>query len=206
MNVNASSTRSVPNQTYLQPCGPIEAAERVGVPRCGACCSPRPRRPRRSMPSSSAVRRPPRRSAVRRPARGSDAAGCPAAACADRGEPVPDATGAAAPVPDVDRVPAGERVGDLQVGRVVRVAQRAERLLGEHHAPAERGVRARCVPRTVDLVAGSAFRSRIARYSPAGPAPTIETRIRPPPRPDRSSSSMSDTVGSRISSSQPSAS
>ena len=41
---------------------------------------------------------------------------------------------------DVDRGPARERVGDLQVALGVGVAQRAERLLGEHDAPAERRV------------------------------------------------------------------
>ena len=40
-------------------------------------------------------------------------------------------------VVDVDRRPARERVGDLEVALRVGVAQRAQGLLGEHDAPPE---------------------------------------------------------------------
>ena len=45
------------------------------------------------------------------------------------------------PEMNIDRAPSGEAVADLVVGFVVGIAQGSKRLLGEHHSPAERGVR-----------------------------------------------------------------
>jgi hypothetical protein len=58
----------------------------------------------------------------------------------DRREGVAARAQEPSPVADVDGVPPRERVGDLDVGLQVRLAQLAERLAGEHHAPAERRV------------------------------------------------------------------
>ena len=122
----------------------------------------------------------------------------------DRGERMTSRAQLAAAVADVDTVPARERVRDLQVRLGIGVAQRAERLLAEDDAPAERRIRR--VP----------FRH-----------PHLDRRIRPPeqdpeiepsrPAADdldphaiasasRFSSSGSATVGKRTSSSQPASS
>jgi hypothetical protein len=55
----------------------------------------------------------------------------------DRGERVPARAEDAAAVADVDAVPARERVRDLEPRLVIRLAERAQGLLGEDDAPPE---------------------------------------------------------------------
>src|SRR5437899_12444500 len=59
----------------------------------------------------------------------------------DGGDTVSVAPHRLPPEMDIDRAPSGDAVADLGVGFVVGIAQGSKRLLGEHHSPAERGVR-----------------------------------------------------------------
>ena len=59
----------------------------------------------------------------------------------DSRENMPTRADGGVPVVDVDRVPAGEALTDLGVGFVIGVAQGAEGLLREDHAPTEGGIR-----------------------------------------------------------------
>jgi hypothetical protein len=59
----------------------------------------------------------------------------------------------------------------------VRLAEVAQRLVGEDDAPAE-GVVGGVALQHDHPVAGSAFRSRRAKYSPAGPPPITRRWIR----------------------------
>src|SRR5919106_2568853 len=125
----------------------------------------------------------------------------------DGREHVPARADGAAAVDHVDGAPAGEAVADLHKARVVGVAQGAQRLLREHHPPAEGGVGGVALDHG-DLV---------ARVGPLGQQGEVEARWPAPEHPDahrwsllqastsarRSSWAGSDTVGSSTRWSQP---
>ena len=83
-------------------------------------------------------------------------------------------------VADVDPVPAGERVRDLQVRLGVGVAQCAERLLAEDDAEAE-GRIGRVPLEDADVDAAVELAQQDREVEPAGPPPTISTFTRAPP-------------------------
>ncbi len=122
-----------------------------------------------------------------------------------RREPVAPRSECATTDGDVDRIPAGERVRDLEIRRLVGVPQRAERLLGEHDPPAERGVGRIAFehghhPRRVGPL------EQQSRVEPCR-AGTDDRHVHPAiTSASRSSCPMSDTVGNSTSSSHPSAS
>ena len=96
---------------------------------------------------------------------------------------------------DVDPVPARERVGDLEVSLRIRVAQRAERLLAEDDAEAERGVRRVALEHAhVDAAIGPTQEDRevepcraaaddLDPHARPSPATATGRRSRPPPPP-----------------------
>ena len=119
----------------------------------------------------------------------------------DRGERVTARAQQPAAVADVDRRPARERVGDPQVGLGVGVAQRAERLLREHDAPAERRV-GRVALEHLDVVPGAGLRQHDRELQPGGSGPD-DPDLHASASASRSSCAGSATAGNRISSSQP---
>ena len=119
----------------------------------------------------------------------------------DRRERVPARAQQPVAVADVDGRPARERVRDAQVGLRVGVAQRAERLLGEDDAPAERRVRGVAL-HDGDVVRRALLRQQDRELEPgrAGakdPDPHASTSA------SQSSCALSATLGKRISSSHP---
>ena len=122
----------------------------------------------------------------------------------DRGERVAAGRELAPLIPDVDPVPPRERVRDLEVRLRVRVAQRAERLLAEDDAEAERRVR-RVSLEHADVDAAVQLLQE-DREVEAGRAGADDLDVHASASASRSSSSISDTVGKRTSSSQPASS
>ena len=123
---------------------------------------------------------------------------------ADGGEAVAVGADHLAAEVHVDRGPAGPGVGDRGEGRLVRVAQAAERLLGEHDAEAERGV-GRVALDDDDLVARVGLLEQ-DREVQAGRAGAEDGRPHARTSASRSSCPGSATVGSSTSSSQPASS
>ena len=122
----------------------------------------------------------------------------------DRREGVTSRAQLALAEPDVDPVPAGERVGDLEVTLQVGVAQRTERLLAEDDAEAERRVRRVALEHAdVDAAIGLAQEDREIEPRRAG---ADDLDLHDSASCSRSSSSASATVGKRTSSSQPASS
>ena len=123
----------------------------------------------------------------------------------DRREGVPLRAEDAAAVADVHPIPAGEGVRDGEIGLLVGVAERAERVLAEDDAPPERGVRR--IPLEdghVEVAVGLLEQDR--QVEPGGAAADDRD-----PHPEtasarRSSSATSPLVGRRTSSSQPASS
>ena len=122
----------------------------------------------------------------------------------DRGEGVTPRAQLAPAEPDVDPIPARECVGDLEMRLWVRVAQRAERLLAEDDAEAERRVRRVALEHAnVDAAIGLAQEDR--EIEPCWAA-ADDLDLHASASSSRLSSSASATVGKSTSSSQPASS
>ena len=105
---------------------------------------------------------------------------------------------------DVDPVPARERVRDLEVRLGIGVAERAERLLAEDDAEAERRVgRVPLEDADVDAAVELPQQDREVEARRAG---ADDLDVHASASWSRSSSSISATVGKRTSSSQPASS
>ena len=105
---------------------------------------------------------------------------------------------------DVDAVPARERVRDLEVRLGIGVPQRAERLLAEDDAEAERRV-GRVPLEHADVDAPVELAQQDREVEPGRPA-AHDRDVHASASCSRSSSSISATVGKRTSSSQPASS
>ena len=202
MNVNASSTRSVPNQANLQPCGSTRAPKRsasVRRTRLLTPSAPTTRSASAAISARSPTSAPKRRSTPSSRARSLQD---PQQLLArDRRERVAARAQQPAAVADVDGRPARERVGDPQVRLGVGVAQRAERLLREHDAPAERRV-GRVALEHGDVVPRVRLRQQDRQLEPRGPG-ADDPDLHASTSARRSTCAGSATVGNRISSSQP---
>ena len=122
----------------------------------------------------------------------------------DRGEGVAARRELAAPVANVDPVPARERVRDLEVRLRIGVAEGAEGLLAEDHAEAEGRV-GRISLEDAHVHAAVELPQQDRKVQPGRPC-ADDLDLHESASWSRSSSSMSDTVGKRTSSSQPASS
>ena len=120
----------------------------------------------------------------------------------DGRERVPARAHLAPAVVDVDRRPAREGVGDLEVGFRVGVAQGAQGLLGEDDAEPEGRV-GRVALEDRDVVARLLHQDREVQARRTG---TDDAHLHASTSASRSNCPMSATVGKRISSSQPASS
>ncbi len=199
MNVKASKTRSVPNQTYLQPSGSILVPkspsrrtsavravgphDEIGLGDRFHLGSEHEVDADRAAPGLEDLQQPPPR---------------------DRRERVAPGAEDAILVADVDPVPARERVRDLEVGLGIGVAERPERLFAEDDTPAERRIRR--VPlqhahfhRAIELL------EQDPEIEP-GRAAADDLHPHPTASASRSSSSTAGVVEKSTSSSQPASS
>ena len=122
----------------------------------------------------------------------------------DRRERVPARRELAALIADVDPIPAGERVRDLEVSLRIGIAQGAERLLAEDDAESERCIGG--VPLEDADVGAAVELLQEDREIEAGRAGADDLDLHASASCSRSSSSIPATVGKSTSSSQPASS